>query len=120
MTFHVPEKFRLRTGAMASNESDGNNGFFFVSLSEEMPIKVIASDKNGWEHISASLPNRYPTPDEMRILKKLFWDGEDCVLQYYRPEQEYVNDQCLHLWRLVNFRMPMPHPMCWNNKGEVK
>lgn len=114
--FHVPEKFRIRVGAMASDESDGNNGCFelirhmYKGKTKRYTMNVIASDGMGWEHVSVSLPTRAPTWEEMCWVKSLFWDREDCVMQLHPPESEWVNNHphCLHLWRPVSAEIPRP------------
>ena len=114
--FHVPNLYRVRTGPYASDDSYGNNGAFFVPSRPGMPpFKVIASDEGidgsgAWEHVSVSLPTRTPTWAEMCAIKALFWDAEDCVVQYHPPASQYVknHDHCLHLWRPVDREMPMP------------
>ena len=111
--FKVPEKYRITSGAgpMNSTLNDGNNGAFLIKhLKLRRPIMVIASDGYGWEHVSVSLPDRCPTWGEMCIIKALFWDSEDCVVQYHPPSSVYVNDHpyVLHLWRPVGVNLPMP------------
>lgn len=121
MTFHVPNQFRIRTGPMRSDASNGNNGAFFVphrgvmAGKNEPPLKVIASDgglpgQQAWEHVSVSLPHRCPTWTEMCQIKALFWDDEDVVLQYHPARSEYVNNHpfCLHLWRPIGLDLPVP------------
>ena len=73
-------------------------------------IRVIASDGEGWEHVSVSLENRCPTWDEMCIIKDIFWDNTDCVIQYHPPKSEYVNHHpfCLHLWRKIGSEFELP------------
>lgn len=74
-------------------------------------LLCIASDGEGWDHVSVSLPYRCPTWDEMCAIKGLFWDSEDCVVQYHPPESQYVNNHpfCLHLWRPLEYgEMPIP------------
>lgn len=126
MSFHVPELCRVRTGPYGSDASIGNNGAFFVpnrcakGADRSVPLKVIASDGclvpeedpalAGWEHVSVSLPNRCPTWEEMAFIKGLFWDDDDCVVQFHPPRTEYVNNHpyCLHLWRAIDRAFPMP------------
>ncbi len=111
MTFKVPEAYRLRSGAYASDASYGNNGAFFVpSRPGQPPFQVIASDGGGWEHVSVSLPGRCPTWDEMCKIKTLFWTADACVMQLHPPRSEWVNNHpyCLHLWRPVGQAIPMP------------
>lgn len=96
--FHVPEKFRIKTGPKRTTRQDGNNGAFFVL---ERALYVIASDGEGWEHVSVSTPSRCPTWYDMCFIKDLFWDDEDLVIQYHPAKADYVNIHpfCLHLWR---------------------
>lgn len=122
MSFHVPDKYRVRKGPFGSDERYGNNGAFFVpnraapsrGLSTReasaVPLKVIASDGAGWEHVSVSLPTRCPTWAEMAYIKSVFWDASDCVVQFHPPESEYVNNHafCLHLWRSTEHAFPLP------------
>ena len=117
MTFHVPNHLRVRRGFMASDETNGNNGVFFVPRRPgQHPLRVIASDgaiEDGgtpWEHVSVSLPDRCPTWAEMCAVKSLFWDDEDPVVQFHPPRSEWVNNHqfCLHLWRPVGVEVPRP------------
>lgn len=111
MAFKVPEKLRVKHGPMASDSSLGNNGAFIVkSLKFRFPLSVIASDGYGWEHVSVSTPIHAPSWDEMCAVKSLFWDDEDCVVQFHPPKSEYVNQHpfCLHLWRKVGAEFETP------------
>jgi len=105
----APEQFRitpplaLRFGIpprMASDESFGRNGVFYIPCVREV-LHCIAADGLGWEHVSVSLPHRCPTWDEMNFVKAQFWDETECVVQFHPPKSEYVNvhPYCLHLWR---------------------
>lgn len=111
--FKIPEKYRVREGKMASDESFGNNGMFIVSLAHSQKVLVLASDGGGWEHVSVSRRDRCPTWDEMCQVKEMFWDDEDCVIQYHPPKSEWVNNHpnCLHLWRRIGMEIPRPHPI---------
>src|SRR5574343_243620 len=111
MSMHVPNRYRVRTGYMGSSEAEGNNGAFFIPRKPGLPqFKVIASDGEGWEHVSVSLPDRVPTWSEMCELNDIFWDAEDCVVQFHPPRSDYVNNhsRCLHMWRPVGIEMPRP------------
>lgn len=106
MTFHVPEKWRQTSGPMGSSKEDGNNGQFIIrSRKLKRVLFVQASDGEGWEHVSVSHRDRrianIPTWDEMCVIKNIFWDPEDLVIQYHPPESKYINihPNVLHLWR---------------------
>lgn len=113
MAFHVPNEFRCRSKAIygnyASDGSIGNNGCFSLRI-DEKEFHVIASDGRGWEHVSVSLENRIPTWTEMCKIKNIFWDKDDCVIQYHPAEKDYVNiaSNCLHLWRPIEITIPTP------------
>jgi hypothetical protein len=116
MSFHVPNHARMLKGQFGSDASFGNNGAFFLTNrlaathERGTPLKIIASDGAGWEHVSVSLPHRCPTWAEMAFVKSVFWDGSDCVVQFHPPESEYVNNHpyCLHLWRSTEHAFPLP------------
>jgi hypothetical protein len=114
MSFHVPERYRLMRGHLASDASAGNNGGFLIPMGTRY-ISVIASDgaaidEPRWEHVSASYKDRCPTWDEMCKPKAIFWDAEDVVMQLHPPESEWINNHpyCLHLWRPVGVVLPRP------------
>jgi hypothetical protein len=108
----VPEQYRVKQGPMGSDASFGNNGYF------EIPHKgydliVIASDGMDWDHVSVSLKgniNRTPTWKQMCFIKDLFFDADECVVQYHPPATEYVNNHngCLHLWKSQKYAFPVP------------
>lgn len=54
-------------------------------------------------HVSVSLPRRCPTWDEMCLIKDIFWDEEECVVQFHPPRSQYVDTHpyCLHLWKKI-------------------
>lgn len=110
MTFKVPNKYRCRSGLMASTEENGNNGCFAIPLKHNQAVMVIASDGMGWEHVSVSRRDRCPTWDEMCQVKAMFWDEDDCVIQFHPPKRDYVNihPYCLHMWRPVGVDFPQP------------
>lgn len=116
--FHVIEKYRLTKGEFASDSSYGNAGVFVIPhyKIDGYIFQVIASEGEGWEHASISLDSykrkveRCPTWEEMCFIKSLFWDEEDCVIEFHPPKSHYVSHHayCLHLWRPTDFIMPIP------------
>jgi len=114
--FKAPEKYRLKTGMLASDSSYGNNGVFVLKFrapgGQPTIINCIASDGEGWEHVSVGLQGRsiVPSWDIMCQVKDLFWDPEDCVVQFHPPRSQYVNYHpgVLHLWRPVNQNVETP------------
>lgn len=116
MSFHVPNQYRVRTGMLGSTDAIGNNGAFMLPNRigrvgmRQFPLKVIASDGEGWEHVSVSLPTRTPTWAEMDYCKGMFWDDSDCVMQLHPPRSDWVNNHsyCLHLWRPIGIEVLRP------------
>lgn len=110
MAFRVPNEFRIREGALRSADANGNNGAFLVKLRKGPVVFVVASDGAGWEHVSVSRRDRCPTWEEMCQVKDMFWDSEDCAVQFHPPRSEYVNNHpyCLHLWREIGAELQLP------------
>ncbi len=116
--FKVPNKYRLRNHPiLGSDDSYGRNGFFQIPLEENVLANVQASDGMGWEHISVHIvengEQQTPTWEEMCKIKDIFWDEDDCVVQYHPAKKDYVNqhEHVLHLWRPLTQRMPTPPPI---------
>lgn len=111
--FGVPNKFRITEGPYGSNDLEGNQGAFLIPLRTKKSTRtcqVIASDGAGWEHVSVSLPDRTPTWEEMCIVKSMFWEDCDAVVQFHPPKSEYVNNHkyCLHMWRENGINPKLP------------
>lgn len=114
MSFHVPEDCRMRSGPAASDASFGNNGAFGLRLHgiKGSPIAVcIASDGEGWDHVSVRV-NGMDTPswDVMCLIRSVFWDDSDTVVQFHPPADQYVNvhPNVLHLWRPQGYAIVLP------------
>jgi hypothetical protein len=105
---------RIRTGPFASDPSFGFNGAFVLSKpGEARSICVIASNGMGWRHVSVSFGSKStktPSWETMCWVKDLFFEPEDCVMQFHPPRSEYVNFHkgCLHLFKPIGVEMPTP------------
>lgn len=119
----APEEYRIKDHPLfGSDESHGNNGAFIIPLDKffkttpHMKAFCMISDGFGWEHISVSIQNkkagfeRTPYWQEMCLIKDLFFEKEECVMQLHPKESEYVNNHpnCLHLWRPIDKEIPQP------------
>jgi hypothetical protein len=110
----TPENYRVIFGPMASDVSYGNNGVFQIPLSSRTRLQCIVSDGEGWEHVSvvAYSDNKMRTPTwaEMCKIKDMFWNENECVVQFHPPKSEYVNNHphCLHLWKPQQIIIPTP------------
>ena len=136
MSFHVPEKYRIKTGRLRSDSTSGNNGAFaFHSPISSREIFVIASDGadweacgfegEPWEHVSVHCEEgkreRVPTWLEMCVVKDMFWDDEDVVIQFHPRKSDYVNNHeyTLHLWRPTQTILPLPPALTVGIKGKT-
>lgn len=112
--FHVKEEYRIKNGLIGSDKRFGNNGAFQITKNRVI-FYIIASDGEGWDHVSVHCKfcgiERTPTWDEMCFIKSVFWDEDDCVIQYHPSKKEYVNlhKYTLHLWRPTNSEFPIPN-----------
>jgi len=55
----------------------------------------------------------------MSFVKDLFWDEDECVVQFHPPRSEYVNNHasCLHLWRNKHQQFPLPPSILVGDKA---
>lgn len=113
--FHVPEKYRIKPPTMlGTTEANGNNGAFLIDINDSEKAFVVATNGMDWEHVSVHMivdnKSEIPTWDEMCLIKNIFWDESDCVVQYHPPKSEYVNNHphVLHLWRPIVATLPSP------------
>lgn len=108
MSFHAPQEHLCAHPFLGHGR--GNNGFFKFKKNN-ITYYCQASDGLDWEHVSVSLSvKRCPDWDEMCMIKNMFWDEEDCVIQYHPSKSQYVNNHpyVLHLWRPINDNIPLP------------
>ena len=118
-----PEKLRVTASKTpAANTLPGERwGFFIIPVSQRRMLVVVATaadaeGSEGWDHVSVRVEkrggisqSRTPTWEEMCLVKDLFWEEEDCVVQFHPPRSQYVNNvDALHLWRHVDQAFPQP------------
>jgi hypothetical protein len=107
------EKGRLRQGRYRSLPEDGLMGAFVIMGPAATRLKILSSgvdSEYGWEHVSVSTVRRPPIWAEMCFVKDLFWDDDECVVEYHPVKAEYVNchPHCLHLWKPIGLLLPTP------------
>jgi hypothetical protein len=107
MKMRIPqeiEKYRFMSERSNYSTKTGDEfGAFHIPVKKGSVRKfliIVAPIKNEWQHVSVSLQDRCPTWAEMCMIKDLFWDKEEVVIQIHPKESEYVNNHkyCLHLW----------------------
>lgn len=64
----------------------------------------------GWEHLTVSGKNKVPDWNVMCKVKEIFWEDEECCIQYHPRKSQYVNNNetCLHIWRPIDVVLPEP------------
>lgn len=118
----APEEFRIKNhSVLGSNSSYGNNGFFIIPHNkiDDYFYNCIISDSEGWEHVSVTISarkrkvERCPTWEEMCYVKNIFFNEDECVVQYHPVKNDYVSNHkyCLHLWRPTESEVPVPPPL---------
>lgn len=110
------EQGRVRFGVWMN--AKGLMGAFLIQGPCGAKLKIVSSGNDpgnnqysqGWEHVSVSLDSRIPNWIEMCFVKDLFWNEEECVVQYHPPKSKYINNHpyCLHLWRHQTEVFPFP------------
>jgi hypothetical protein len=79
-------------------------------------LRVIAVSGQGqplayrWDHVSVSLSSRCPTWDEMDYIKRLFFHPDEVCFQLHVGAKEHISNHphCLHIWRPLDFAIPLP------------
>lgn len=108
------ERARERGGAWATAPGDDFGRFLLRTHAGVSLLCLLGSGTSEvpWEHVSVSCPRvrRCPTWDEMSWVKSLFFDDEECVVQFHPRKSQYVNQHpyCLHLWKSVAVAFPEP------------
>ena len=112
---HNLDQFRLRDPQIVADfgsTGDGGNGAFIIPVPGRLTsLKVIASNGDGWDHISVSPLHlqRTPTWAEMEVAKKAFF-GDVTAMQLHLPASKHVNchPYTLHVWIPHAVKIPLP------------
>lgn len=75
-------------------------------------LRVLASNGEGWDHLSVSMVNRCPRWSEMEFIKRLFFLPEEVAMQLHVPPSDHISfhPYCLHIWRPHGAEIPLPPP----------
>jgi hypothetical protein len=131
------EQYRITIGRYRSDPYEQGGAFRIPNGPGGRALFVVAdaglqgaTELAGWEHVSVSIDSEsarrkqhLPSWVEMDFIKRLFWDDEECVVQFHPPRSRWVNNMpVLHLWRSIKGEFPMPHPLLIGVKevGEFK
>lgn len=110
------ESARKTDASLWSSNPGAHHGVFYLSRVRTNFVVIASSgdDEIPWEYVSARAIDykgeRVPTWEEMCWLKSLFWDDEECVIQFHPPKSDYVNNHphVLHLWKWTLGEIPRP------------
>lgn len=90
--------------------NDLYGAFIVASPVDKAPMRVIASNGEGWDHVSVSRKNRCPNWQEMEYVKRLFFKDDEVAMQLHVTPVDHisVHPYCLHLWRPHAAPIPLP------------
>lgn len=80
-------------------------------------MQIMSSGPQEWEHVSVTVLRarkrgkpRTPTWKEMCLVKSLFWDDDETVVQFHPKVADYVNvhPNRLHLWKRRGAEYELP------------
>ena len=128
MTFKYPEQYRItaQTQQQLHNSKlarflsspHGPGAFWYPHKANHRTVFLfmVATNRYGWEHVSVSVRRKWglalqrpPHWEEMCLVKDLFWDPEDWVVQFHPAESEHIDMvNALHLWRSIDEAFPIP------------
>jgi hypothetical protein len=111
---YLLDRYRRRDRHVLENwggYGDETVGMFMIpSPIDGKLIAVVASNGDGWDHVSVSRPNRCPNWPEMEFIASLFFKDSETAMQLHVPASDHVNNHpyCLHWWRPHNAQIPRP------------
>lgn len=84
--------------------------FVLLSPIDRRQLRVIASNGDGWDHVSVSLSNRCPRWQEMEFIKRTFFLPDEVAMQLHVRPDDHISHHpfCLHLWRPHVGAIPLP------------
>ena len=96
------------TGGWAGDDACG--GFVIPSPIDGQRMVVMASNGDGWDHVSVSRKNRVPNWAEMSHVYRLFFTPDEAAMQLHVPADQHINIHpfVLHLWRPHTTDIPLP------------
>lgn len=112
------DRWRVRSGPLDPVDRNAVeiadvSGAFAFKLREGGPgFVVVASNGDGWDHLSVSTAGRCPTWDEMDAIKRMFFRPAEVAMQLHLPPADHINchPYTLHLWRPHGTKRAIPLP----------
>ncbi len=92
-------------------DGDYEYGLFIIpSPIDGRDMAVMATNAEGWDHLSVSRINRCPNWPEMEHVKRLFFREDETAMQLHVPPSDHksLHPFCLHIWRPHGVEIPRP------------
>lgn len=108
--YRIPMPDVLQALDYPGARADDKSGVFLFKHPGGGLLRVIATARGGWDHVSVSLESRIPTWEEMEWVKRRFFRESETAMQLHVPVKDHVNHHpnVLHLWRPLRGTIPMP------------
>jgi hypothetical protein len=95
------------------NGDDKCGAFKLPSPTDGQSLRVVASNGDGWDHVSVSRQSRCPNWIEMDFVKRKFFEDSETAMQLHVPVTDHINRHpfTLHLWMPkpeTGLTIPMP------------
>lgn len=105
----------------AERANDGMGGKYYDKYTGKW-LNFIFSYQMGWEHLSVSMPGKTPSWEQMCRMKDIFWDKNECCVEYHPKEEDYVNNHnhCLHIWKPTEVELPTPPSILVGFKNDAQ
>lgn len=116
----LAEPHRVMLPGLESQYGDDYGCFHIPHAKTGVKLRCIVSsgkvglaefgEKWAWDHVSVSLPGRCPNWPEMSFIKSVFWADDETAFQLHVPAADHLSlhPYCLHLWRPLALRIPLP------------
>ena len=112
---HELDRYRITppwvVAMLGPEGGDDTCGAFLIELfGSPVPLRVLASVGDGWDHVSVSTEFRCPHWGEMEYIKRLFFKDNETAMQLHVPPADHINHHphTLHLWRPLIGAIPRP------------
>lgn len=107
---HLPLDLAMLWGVDPGEQSAIFGMFMMRSPLEPKALRILASNGDGWDHVSVSLTNRCPRWQEMEFVKRTFFLPGEVAMQLHVAAADHISlhPHCLHLWRPHKAAIPLP------------
>jgi len=122
VSFHFPApELALYVGHISDDVAEFNIDSPCCFSDDGTPevLTVLVGTLPGWEFTCTEAPGRCPVWDEMRLVRDLCWESEDCVMQLHPPASRYINESPFALWQWRPVDCEIPQPPLWRERDRA-